>query len=172
MCLFKVIRIYHGIIVILVYFDDSRMLRNVFGNQSYLNQILKQTSSIIAAQPFIPKENFNTTTSLDKYYVQKNYLKKWARRDVKRREMFTEQEPVRSSLRMIRKSDILPEAIKMQAAEDLAALPRDGSIIKIRHRCTLTDRSRSTIVKYRISRIKFRDFADKGLISGYTRSTW
>ena len=101
-----------------------------------------------------------------------NYLKKWARRDVKRRNLFAEYEGQRNALRVIRKSDILPDAIKAKAAEDLASLPRDSCITRMRDRCTLTDRSRGVVPKYRISRIKFRDFADKGLISGVTRSSW
>lgn len=91
---------------------------------------------------------------------------------MKRRDLFKDYEAERTSLRMIKKSDILPASIRMQAADDLAQLPRDSSITRMRHRCTITDRPRGTVIKYRISRIKFRDFADKGLIGGYTRSSW
>ena len=118
------------------------------------------------------KQAFSSSAILQNYYVQKNYLKRWARRDMKRRELFKEFEFERSSLRAIAKSDILPASVKIQASEDLAKLPRDSIVTRIRHRCTLTDRSRGVVIKYRISRIKFRDFADKGLISGYTRSSW
>lgn len=117
-------------------------------------------------------QSFRTTQAIEKYYVQKNYLKKWARRDMKRREMFAQYEMERGCLRQIKNSDILPIAIKMQAAEDAAQLPRDSAISRMRARCTLTDRSRGNVLKYRISRIEFRDYADKGLISGYTRSMW
>ena len=117
-------------------------------------------------------QSFSTTQAIEKYYVQKNYLKKWARRDMKRREMFAQYEMERGCLRQIKNSDILPIAIKMQAAEDAAQLPRDSAISRMRARCTLTDRSRGNVLKYRISRIEFRDYADKGLISGYTRSMW
>lgn len=117
-------------------------------------------------------QSFSTTQATEKYYVQKNYLKKWARRDMKRREMFAQYEMERGCLRQIKNSDILPIAIKMQAAEDAAQLPRDSAISRMRARCTLTDRSRGNVLKYRISRIEFRDYADKGLISGYTRSMW
>ena len=117
-------------------------------------------------------QSFSTTQAIEKYYVQKNYLKKWARRDMKRREMFAQYEMERGCLRQIKNSDILPIAIKMQAAEDAAQLPRDSAISRMRARCTLTDRARGNVLKYRISRIEFRDYADKGLISGYTRSMW
>ena len=133
------------------------MLRALYGNP-FISTVLNRA--------------FSTTAVAEKYYIQKNYLKKWARRDMKRRELFQDYEAERTSLRIIHKSDILPAAVKMQAAEDLSNLPRDSSVTRIRHRCTLTDRARGSIIKYRISRIKFRDFADKGLISGYTRSSW
>ena len=118
------------------------------------------------------RRSFSTTCQLEKYYVQKNYLKRWARRDTNRREIFKEYEHERTSLAMIRKSDILPATVRMQAADDLAKLPADSNRTRIRNRCTLTDRARGNVVKYRISRIEFRDYADKGLISGYTRSSW
>ena len=91
---------------------------------------------------------------------------------MKRRKMFAEQEAERNALRAMKKSDILPLAVKTKASEDLASLPYNSCITRMRDRCTLTDRSRGCVIKYRISRIKFRDFADKGLISGVTRSSW
>jgi len=117
-------------------------------------------------------QGISTSGALDKYYVQKNYLKRWARRDMKRRELLKEHEIERTSLRMIKKSDILPASVKIQAAEDIAKLPLDSCVVRLRDRCTLTDRSRGNVKKYRVSRIEFRDHADKGLISGYTKSTW
>ena len=91
---------------------------------------------------------------------------------MKRRKMFAEHEAERNALRAIKKSDILSSTVKAKAAEDLQKLPYNSCITRMRDRCTLTDRSRGCVIKYRISRIKFRDFADKGLISGVTRSSW
>jgi len=122
--------------------------------------------------PCVFKRSLSTSIQLEKYYVQKNYLKRYARRDVKRREMFREYENERTNLALIRKSDILPASVRLQAADDLSQLPADSNRIRIRSRCTLTDRARGNVVKYRISRIEFRDYADKGLVSGYTRSSW
>ena len=126
------------------------------------------------AQPLalILRRGFSTTPAACHYYVKPNYLSKMARRDVKRRELFAQHEMERTALRMIKKSDVLPTAVKMQAAEDIEKLPRDSIITRIRCRCTITDRPRGNIIKYRISRIEFRDFADRGWISGYTRSSW
>eukprot|EP00794_Sanderia_malayensis_P020445 gene20445-22461_t len=113
-----------------------------------------------------------TSSICSTFYITRTYLKKWARRDMKRRKLFAEYEPQRNALRALKKSDILPDAVKMQAGEDLDKLPRDSCITRMRDRCTLTDRPRAIQLRYRISRIKFRDFADKGLISGITKSVW
>ena len=91
---------------------------------------------------------------------------------MKRRRLFAEHEAERNALRAIKKSDILPLIVKTKAAEDLQNLPLNSCITRMRDRCTLTDRARGVVIKYRISRIMFRDFADKGLISGVTRSSW
>jgi len=91
---------------------------------------------------------------------------------MKRRKMFADHEDERNALRAIKKSDILSMTVKAKAAEELQNLPYNSCITRMRNRCTLTDRSRGCVIKYRISRIKFRDFADKGLISGVTRSSW
>lgn len=108
----------------------------------------------------------------DKYYVKPNYLKRWARRDQKRREMFAEYEQKRGRLRMLSKCDILPSPIRKQAAAELAELPKDSSITRIRNRCVLTDRGRGVVGRFRISRIMFKYYAEKGSIPGVQRSQW
>ena len=113
-----------------------------------------------------------TTSYLEKYYVKPNYLKKWGRRDIKRRAMFKEHEMERSSLRLIKKSDILPPAVREKAASDMDELPLNSSITRVRNRCVLTDRGRGNVGRFRVSRMMFRYFADKGLVAGVTRSQW
>ena len=118
---------------------------------------------------------FHTSVSLNEshYFVEKHFpRKKHGRRDLKVRQLFCDHEDERNALRCLRKSDILPHAVKAKASEDLAALPRDSCITRVRDRCVLTDRARSTVRKYKISRIEFRNYADDGLIPGYTRSTY
>ena len=114
----------------------------------------------------------STSVANNKYYVKPNYLKRWARRDQKRREMFAEYEQKRGRLRMLSKCDILPSAVRKQAAAELAELPKDSSITRVRNRCVLTDRGRGVIGRFRISRIMFKYYAEKGLIPGVQRSQW
>merc|ERR1712142_619457 len=167
-----------------------KMLRSICGKQSSLSLLLRQSvpclinnnnnnnNSIINNNNNnnnINTRDLHTSTPLEdaRYYVNKQYpRKKHGRRDMKVRQEFCRQESRRDALRCLAKSDILPHAVKEKAAEDLKKLPLDGCIVRVRDRCVLTDRARSTVRKYKISRIQFRDYADDGLISGYTKSTW
>ena len=161
------------------------MLRNIQTKQPILGQLYRHTipwinnvannnnTNIGLSQA--PQCNLHTSARLaeSQYYINKQYpKKKHGRRDAKVRALFCEHEDERNALRSLRKSDILPHAVKSQAAEDLAALPVDSCINRVRDRCVLTDRPRSTVRKYKISRIEFRAFADDGLIPGYTRSIY
>ena len=109
---------------------------------------------------------------MEKYYLLPNYLKRWGRRDMKRRALYEKHETERSSLRVLKKNDILPSAVRKKAADDMDKLPVDSSITRVRNRCVLTDRGRGIVGKYRISRIMFRYYADKGMISGMQKSQW
>ena len=73
---------------------------------------------------------------------------------------------------MLSKCDILPTGVRKQAASELAELPRDSCITRVRNRCVLTDRGRGIVGRFRISRIQFKEFAERGLISGVQRSQW
>lgn len=120
----------------------------------------------------LSSRSLSTSSSLNKYYVKPNYLKKCGRRDMKRRQMFKEHEVERTSLRMIKKSDILPSGVRQKAAEDLHKLPLNSSITRVRNRCVLTDRGRGLVGRFRVSRMMFRYFAEKGLIAGVQKAQW
>lgn len=86
--------------------------------------------------------------------------------------MFKEYEVERAGLRMIRKSDILPSGVRQKAAEDLRNLPLNSSLTRVRNRCVLTDRGRGIVGRFRVSRMMFRYFAEKGLIAGVQKAQW
>ena len=91
---------------------------------------------------------------------------------MRRRELYAEYEMERTNLRYVKKNDILPSVIRKKAAEDLKKLPRDSSISRVRNRCVLTDRGRALVGRYRVSRMMFRHFADKGLMASVQKATW
>jgi len=94
------------------------------------------------------------------------------RRDKKRRQMVADYEFEKLRLKAIVKNKLLPEIVQSKAMEELSAHPKDSSIARVRNRCVLTGRPRAVIRDYGLCRMKFRDLADHGYISGMTRSTW
>ncbi len=56
--------------------------------------------------------------------------------------------------------------------EGLAALPRNSSPTRWKNRCNETGRPRSYMRQFGLSRISFREHANKGEIPGVTKSSW
>jgi small subunit ribosomal protein S14 len=61
---------------------------------------------------------------------------------------------------------------RFAATLKLAALPRNGSKIRLRNRCALSGRPRGYYRKLDLSRIALRELASQGLIPGMTKSSW
>ena len=58
------------------------------------------------------------------------------------------------------------------AVMKLQKMPRDGSPIRVRNRCSQSGRSRGYLSKFGISRIALRDLALEGQIPGVVKSSW
>ena len=54
----------------------------------------------------------------------------------------------------------------------LQKMPRDGSPIRVRNRCSQTGRTRGYLRKFGISRIAMRELALEGQIPGVVKSSW
>ncbi len=61
---------------------------------------------------------------------------------------------------------------RFEARLKLAALPRNGSKVRIRNRCEVTGRSRANYRKLKMSRVALRELGNKGLIPGLVKSSW
>jgi ribosomal protein S14 len=64
------------------------------------------------------------------------------------------------------------EMAKPEAARDQSKIMRPRDLIRIRHRCQLTGRSRAVTRKFGVCRIIFRDLASAGLIPGVRKASW
>lgn len=93
-------------------------------------------------------------------------------RDVKRRKCVTEHSKDRLRVNSLRKNDILPLELRELADAEIAAFPRDSSLVRVRERCALTSRSRGIVHRYRLSRIVWRNLADYNKLSGVQRAMW
>lgn len=80
--------------------------------------------------------------------------------------------PKREALRSISKDVSVPLTERMAARAKLAAMPRNTAETRVRHRCVITGRPRGNFRKFGLCRIKFRELAHNGDISGVTKSSW
>lgn len=54
----------------------------------------------------------------------------------------------------------------------LQKIPRNGNPNRVRNRCELTGRPRGFYRDFKLSRNKFRELANNGLIPGVTKASW
>ena len=65
-----------------------------------------------------------------------------------------------------------PMEERFEARLRLAALPRNGSIVRVRNRCEVTGRPRGFYRKVKMSRIAVRELGNQGLVPGLVKSSW
>jgi len=56
--------------------------------------------------------------------------------------------------------------------EELQELPKNSSPVRMHNRCKLTGRPRGYMRQFGISRVTFREMANKGLIPGVSKASW
>jgi small subunit ribosomal protein S14 len=78
----------------------------------------------------------------------------------------------RKRLLDVANDDNLPMEERFEARLKLAALPRNGAIVRVRNRCEVTGRPRGFYRKMKMSRIALRELGNKGLIPGLVKSSW
>lgn len=61
---------------------------------------------------------------------------------------------------------------KENDAEGLQKLPKNASPVRQRNRCSITGRPRGYMRFFGISRVKFREMANQGLIPGVKKASW
>ena len=61
---------------------------------------------------------------------------------------------------------------KVQAQIALDKLPKNSSPVRLRNRCQITGRARGFLRKFKLSRLCFREMANKGLIPGIFKASW
>lgn len=59
-----------------------------------------------------------------------------------------------------------------QAYKELQKIPRNASPVRLHNRCKLTGRPRGYMRAFGISRVLFREMANKGLLPGVKKASW
>ncbi len=77
-------------------------------------------------------------------------------------------------------AELRKKAVDQKATEEereaarlkLQDIPRNGNPNRVRNRCELTGRPRAFFRDFKLSRNKFRELANNGLIPGVTKASW
>ena len=56
--------------------------------------------------------------------------------------------------------------------QGLSLLPRNSSSVRLHNRCSITGRPKGYMRQFGISRVTFREMANKGLIPGVRKASW
>ena len=92
--------------------------------------------------------------------------------DYKRRRFFALYESKRKALQAVATNQNLDVSLRWWAQLEKSKLPRQSSLSRVHNYCVSTNRSRSVIGFYKISRLQFRRLASKGIIPGLRKSCW
>lgn len=90
----------------------------------------------------------------------------------RRKKLANKYEAKRAELRKAIIDESLSDEDRWNAQAKLQKMKRDTSRIRVRNRCALTGRGRGNYRKFGISRIKFRELANEGMIPGVTKASW
>ena len=91
----------------------------------------------------------------------------------KRRERMVKQKwEKRQQLKAIVIDLTKSEEDRLAAQISLNKLPKNSSPVRLRNRCQFTGRARGYLRKFKMSRLCFREMANKGLLPGVVKASW
>ena len=93
-------------------------------------------------------------------------------REEKRRKMVEKYAAKRAALQAIVDDVARSDEERFEARQQIQALPRDASPVRLRNRCKLTGRPRGVFRKFGLGRSKLRDFVMRGEVPGMTKASW
>nr|YP_010206327.1 ribosomal protein S14 [Alaria marginata]UAX19725.1 ribosomal protein S14 [Alaria marginata]UAX19763.1 ribosomal protein S14 [Alaria marginata]UAX19801.1 ribosomal protein S14 [Alaria marginata]UAX19991.1 ribosomal protein S14 [Alaria marginata]UAX20143.1 ribosomal protein S14 [Alaria marginata] len=92
--------------------------------------------------------------------------------DYKRRKAFALYESRRKALQAVATNQNLEVSLRWWAQLEKSKLPRQSSLSRVHNHCVDTNRSRSVLSFYKLSRLQFRRLASKGSFSGLRKACW
>ncbi len=90
----------------------------------------------------------------------------------KREKLAKKYAPKAAALRIKAIDSKLTEEERDAARLKLQKIPRNANLNRVRNRCELTGRPRAVYRDFKLSRNKFRELANNGLIPGVTKASW
>jgi small subunit ribosomal protein S14 len=92
--------------------------------------------------------------------------------DNKYRKLYHRFEKNKKELKSIFQNRLINSKLRFSAFKKLNIINYSSSIAKFKNRCLITGKSKGILRNFKISRIKFREFASNGDISGISKSSW
>ncbi len=99
-------------------------------------------------------------------------MKALLEKDKKRRRIFANKEVQRLILLFLIRNTKLSAAQRLLLTHRLQEISRDSSIVRLKNRCVLTNRSKGVYRQFRMSRVRLREMLANGLIPGYKKAVW
>lgn len=93
-------------------------------------------------------------------------------RDIRRRTIYCNHFPLKNNITCLFRNDLLPHTVREYAHSESLQLFRGSRSFACKWRCTLTSRERGKYMRFRMSRIAFRNLADHNFISGGQKGIW
>jgi small subunit ribosomal protein S14 len=93
-------------------------------------------------------------------------------KDKVRRQKFLICENERLRIKSILHNRSLPISFRLFYSIKLAELPLDGSQVRLRNRCVITNRGQSIYRLFHLSRITLKEFVGLNRIPGIRKSSW
>ncbi len=91
----------------------------------------------------------------------------------KKREIFVKKKwDKRQELKKIVINPEKSESERWEAKLALSKMPKNSSPTRLRNRCQFTGRARGFMRKFKLSRLSFREMANKGLLPGIVKASW
>ncbi len=93
-------------------------------------------------------------------------------REKRRKKAAAKYATKRAQLKALIKNPEISDEERLTAVENLAKLPRDGSPVRQRNRCSLTGRPHGYYRKFGLGRNKLREAAMRGDVPGLVKASW
>ncbi len=93
-------------------------------------------------------------------------------RDKKREKLIAKYAELRAALKARINAPEASMEETFAAVNELQALPRDSSPVRLRNRCSITGRPRGYYRKFGLGRNKLREAAMSGQVPGLVKSSW
>ncbi|MQC17240.1 MAG: 30S ribosomal protein S14 [Chloroflexi bacterium] len=93
-------------------------------------------------------------------------------RNRQREHMIQQYRAKRTELRAVICDTEASDEDKMAAYRRLSKIPRDSSPTRFVNRCKVTGRPRAYMRDFGVSRIVFRELANRGMLPGVKKSSW